>query len=99
MSEALLACSLQCHCTRPARRLVLDGDATDDETHGYQHRAFFQGYSDEHCSLPLLVLAQAEAKGDHALLGALLQPGNVHGSHRAMAMVKAIVTGLRRAFP
>lgn len=99
MSEALLAWYLQGHGTRPPRRLVLDVDATDDETHGHQHLVFFQGYSDEHRSLPLLVFAQAEAKGEHALVGALLQPGNVHGSHRAMAMVKAIVTGVRRAFP
>ena len=33
------------------------------------------------------------------MLGALLRSGNVHGGHRAMAMVKAIVIRLRQAFP
>jgi len=31
--------------------------------------------------------------------GALLRPGNVHGGHRAMALIKAIITRLRQAFP
>jgi hypothetical protein len=99
MGEALLGCYLQRHRKRPPRRLVLDVDATDDETHGDQQLAFFHGYYDEHCYLPLLVFAQAEGKGEQELIGALLRPGNVHGGHRAMALVKAIVTRLRRAFP
>jgi hypothetical protein len=99
ISEALLGCYLQQHRRQPPRRLVLDVDATDDETHGDQQLAFFHGYYDEHCYLPLLVFAQAEGTGEQELIGALLRPGNVHGGHRAMAMVKAIVTRLRQAFP
>jgi len=99
MSEALLECYLQRHRKRPPRRLVLDVDATDDETHGDQQLAFFHGYYDEHCYLPLLVFAQAEGKGEQELLGALLRPGNVHGGHRAMALVRAMVRRLRGAFP
>jgi hypothetical protein len=99
ISEALLECYLQCHRKRPPRRLVLDVDATDDETHGHQQLAFFHGYYDEHCYLPLLVFAQAEGEGEQALIGALLRPGNVHGGHQAMALVKAMVRRLRQAFP
>jgi len=47
LSEALLECYLQRHRKRPPRRLVLDVDATDDETHGHQQLAFFHGYYDE----------------------------------------------------
>jgi len=99
MSEALLGSYLQRHRKRPPRRIVLDVDATDDETHGEQQLAFFHGYYDEHCYLPLLVFAQAEGEGEQELIAALLRPGNVHAGHRAMALVKAIVTRLRRAFP
>jgi len=99
ISEALLECYLQGHRKRPPRQLVLDVDATDDETHGDQQLAFFHGYYEEHCYLPLLVFAQAEGKGEQELIAAMLRPGNVHAGHRAMAMLKAIVTRLRRAFP
>jgi len=99
MGEALLECSLQRHRARPPSRLILDLDATDDETHGHQQLAFFHGYYDEHCYLPLLVFAQAEGTGEQELIGALLRPGNVHGGHRAMALLKALVGRLRQAFP
>jgi hypothetical protein len=33
------------------------------------------------------------------LIGALLRPGNVHGGHRAMALVRVMVKRLREAFP
>jgi hypothetical protein len=99
LSEALLDCYLARYRGDPPTRLVLDVDATDDETHGDQQFAFFHGYYDEHCYLPLLVFAQAEGKGEQDLIASLLRPGNVHGGHRAMAMLKAIVTRLREAFP
>lgn len=99
ISEALLDCYLVRHRGDPPTRLVLDVDATDDETHGDQQLAFFHGYYNEHCYLPLLVFAQAEGKGAQELIACLLRSGNVHGGHRAMALIKAIVTRLRRAFP
>ncbi len=99
LSEALLDCYLARYRGDPPTRLVLDVDATDDETHGDQQLAFFHGYYDEHCYLPLLVFAQAEGEGEQELIAALLRPGNVHGGHRAMAMIKAVVRRLREAFP
>jgi hypothetical protein len=97
--EALLGCYLRRHCKCPPRRLVLDVDATDDETHGQQQLAFFHGYYNEHCYLPLLVFAQAEGEAEQELIGALLRPANVHGGHRAMALIRAVVRRLRAAFP
>jgi hypothetical protein len=99
ISEVLVGCYLQQHDRRPPARIVLDVDATDDETHGDQQLACFHGYYDEHCYLPLLVFAQAEGTGEQELIGALLLPGNVHGGHRAMALIKAMVKRLRAAFP
>jgi hypothetical protein len=99
LSEALLDCYLARHRGYPPTRLVLDVDATDDETHGDQQLAFFHGYYDEHCYLPLLVFAQAEGEGEQELIAALLRPGNVHGGHQAMALVRAMVKRLREAFP
>ena len=99
LSEALLDCYLARYRGDPPTRLVLDVDATDDETHGDQQLAFFHGYYDEHCYLPLLVFAQVDGTGEQELIGALLRPGNVHGGHRAMALITAVVTRLRAAFP
>ena len=99
ISEVLAGCYLQRHRQCPAHRIVLDVDTTDDETHGHQQLTFFHGYYDEHCYLPLLVFAQAESQGEQKLIGALLQPGNVHGGHRAMSLIWALVRRLRAAFP
>jgi len=99
ISEALLDCYLARYRGDPPTRLVLDVDATDDETHGDQQLAFFHGYYNEHCYLPLLVFAQVDGTGEQELIGALLRPGNVHGGHRAMALIKAVVRRLRAAFP
>jgi hypothetical protein len=99
ISEALLECYRQRHRKHLPARLVLDVDATDDETHGHQQLAFFHGYYDEHCYLPLLVFAQAEGEDEQELIGALLRPGNVHGGHRAMALIRTLVRRLRAAFP
>jgi len=99
MSEAFLASYIERHRQVPPTRLVLDVDATDDETHGHQQLSFFHGYYDEHCYLPLLVFAQAEGGGEQELLAAVLRPSNVHGGHRAMAILERIVARLRGAFP
>jgi hypothetical protein len=99
MSEALVEAYIQRHRRRPPRRIVLDVDATDDETHGNQQLAFFHGYYDHHCFLPLLIFAQAGASGEQEPIAAVLRPGNKHAHHRAMTLVKLLVKRLRAAFP
>lgn len=99
LSEALLTCYVERHRSQPAFRIVLDVDTTDDETHGQQQLSCFNGYYDERCYLPLLVFAQREGKGEQELVAAVLRPGNVHGSHRALAMLRRVVARLRAAFP
>jgi hypothetical protein len=99
LSEALLSCYLKRERKQPPGRLVLDVDATDDETHGHQQLSFFHGYYDHHCYLPLLVFAQAQGKGEQELLAAMLRPGNIHAGWRAMPMLRQIAKRLRKAFP
>lgn len=99
ISVALLDAYIARHRTAPPSNIVIDADATDDQTHGNQQLSFFHGYYDHHCYLPLLVFAQAEGTGEQELIGAMLRPGNKHAGHRAMSMVKLLAKRLRAAFP
>jgi hypothetical protein len=99
MSEQLVAHYCRRHRDRRPRTILLDADATDDETHGHQQLSFFHGFYDEHCYLPLLVFAQAEGVGEQELLAAVLRPGNVHAGHSAMAIIERIAQRLRGSFP
>jgi hypothetical protein len=99
ISEQFIACYVQRHRRQPPQRIILDVDATDDETHGHQQLSFFHGYFDEYCYLPLLVFAQAEGRGEQELLAAVLRPGNKHAGYRALAIIRRVVKQLRAAFP
>jgi hypothetical protein len=79
-------------------RLILDFDATDDETHGQQQFAFFHGHYKEHCYLPLLVTAEVD-DGPQELLVAMLRPGNVDAAAYAVAILERLVPRLRQACP
>ena len=78
--------------------VVLDFDATDDETHGQQQLSGFHGFYDEHCYLPLIVTARADG-GPDELLAAVLRPGKSHASRRALSVLKRIVARLRASWP
>jgi hypothetical protein len=99
LSEALLNCYLAWHRTQPPTRIVLDIDATDDQTYGQQQLSFFHAHYRGHCYLPLLVFAQHEGRGEQYLLAAVLRAGNVHAGARAMALLRRIILRLRQAFP
>lgn len=78
--------------------VVLDVDATDDETHGQQQLSGFHGYYDEHCYLPLIVTARV-AGGAEQLLAAVLRPGRSHAGRGTLAVLRRIVARLREAWP
>jgi hypothetical protein len=78
--------------------VVLDFDATDDETHGQQQLSGFHGFYDEHCYLPLIVTARVDG-GPDELLAAVLRPGKSHASRGALAVLQRIVARLREAWP
>lgn len=83
---------LDAHNT-PPDRIILDIDATDIEAHGSQVGAFFHGYYDHKCFLPLYVFC-----GDHLLL-AQLRPSNIDGAQGARNVIKRIVKHIRSRWP
>jgi len=94
LSDCLLDLYLKTH-PGPRKVIVLDMDATDDPTHGQQQLSFFHGYYEEHMYHPLLVFDGR----DGFPLAAVLRPGNTHGSHGALAVLKRLIKKLRQAYP
>jgi hypothetical protein len=80
--------------TAPAE-VILDVDASDDPVHGHQALSGYHGYYRQHQYLPLFVYDGATGFP----LAAWLRPGTVHASLGAVAILDAIVTALRAAWP
>jgi Transposase DDE domain group 1 len=78
---------------RPAERIILDLDATDDPLHGHQDGRFFHGYYDCYCYLPLYVFC-----GRH-LLSAKLRRSNIDASAGAVEETARIVAQIREHWP
>jgi hypothetical protein len=75
--------------------VILDIDATDDETHGAQQLSFFHGFFDHHIYHPLMVY-----DGDSGqLISAILRPGNTHASRGAIGVLCRIIRRLKRRLP
>lgn len=77
------------------KRIILDIDGTDDETHGSQQLTFFHGYYDQYM-YHLLVIYDADS-GD--LVTAVVRPGNRHASYGVIGVLKRIVKRLKEALP
>lgn len=73
--------------------LVLDFDATDDPLYGKQEGRFFHGYYDSYCYLPLYVFCGEQ------LLVSYLRPSKIDESKHARAVLKLLVTRLRKVWP
>ena len=86
------------HQAAPPRRIILDLDVTDDETHGQQQLTFFHTHYDEHCYLPLVVTAELD-DGTQELLAFILRPGNHAAGRGAVAVLKRIKARLEKAMP
>jgi hypothetical protein len=98
MAQVLVEQFIARHATTRPKYLILDFDATDDETHGQQQFAEFHGFYDTHCYLPLIVTAQVDG-GPQELLVALLRRGRSHASRGALAVLKRLVARLRQQWP
>jgi len=72
---------------------VLDIDASDVPLHGEQELSQFHAYYDHHCYLPLYVFC------GQAMLACYLRPSKIDGAKHAAAVIKLLVTRLRRAWP
>ena len=90
MARVLLELFLKQYATATPERIILDFDATDDETHGQQQFAEFHGYYDEHCYLPLIVTAKVDGEPKE-LVAAMLRPGRSHASSNAVSVLKRLV--------
>lgn len=90
--DLLVQLFLDAHESAP-NVIVLDLDATDDPTHGKQPGAFFHGYYDCSCYLPLYIFC-----GEHLLLGRL-RPSNVDAACGALKEVIRIVAMIRHVWP
>jgi len=86
------------HQAAPPKRIILDLDVTDDETHGQQRLSFFHGHYDEHCFLPLVVTAELD-DGTQELLAFILRPGNLPAGRTAVGVLKRIKARLEKALP
>ncbi len=75
--------------------VVLDIDATDDETHGQQELSFFHGFYDHHMYHPLMVFDGVSGQ----LISALLRPGNTHASRGALGLLRRIIRRIQRRLP
>ena len=76
------------------QEVILDIDATDDETHGQQEFSFFHGYYDHRMYHPLLVY-----DGDGQLITAVLRPGNTHASRGAKGVLRRLILKIRKRCP
>ena len=75
--------------------VILDIDATDDETHGGQQLSFFHGYYDHHIYHPLLVFDGSTGE----LITAILRPGNAHAGRGAARLLRRVIRAIKRRFP
>jgi hypothetical protein len=101
MGEALFATVLdrQRRRRRKVRRITVDLDVTDDPTHGAQQLAFFNGFYDTWCYLPLLAFLTFDREREQYLCAAALRPGNVSTVAGAVTLLKRIVGPLQDRFP
>ena len=101
MSEALFAAVLERHRRRrrKVRRITVDLDITDDPTHGTQQLAFFNGFYDTWCYLPLLAFLTFDREPEQYLCAAALRPGNVPTAAGAVTLLQRIVGPLQDRFP
>jgi hypothetical protein len=79
----------------PPEIIVLDFDDTEDETHGHQQLALFNGYYDSRCYLPLHVYEGLSGK----LITSILRPGKRPTGKQVVAILKRIVKRIRTCWP
>ena len=82
-----------------ARRITIDLDPTDDPTHGAQQLAFFNGFYDTWCYLPLLAFVTFGREAEQYLCAAVLRSGKAVASEGAVALLSRLLPLLRCAFP
>ncbi|MBC7543978.1 MAG: IS1380 family transposase [Candidatus Sericytochromatia bacterium] len=77
------------------RRIVIDADGTNAETHGNQQLALFNGLYDQTCYMPLLIFCGT----DQSLLGAILRPGVAGQADELLPFLIRFLPKLRAKWP
>ncbi len=83
---------------RHARRITIDLDSTEDPTHGQQPFAFFNGYYDSWCYLPMLGFLSVDDEPTQHLFHARLRPGTARDARGTPTLLRRTVQSLRKAF-
>lgn len=83
---------------RKAKRITIDLDSTEDPTHGQQPFAFFNGYYDSWCYLPMLGFLSVDDEPMQHLFHARLRPGTARDARGTPALLRRTVQHLRKAF-
>jgi hypothetical protein len=101
MGEAMFETVLERHRRRrrKVRRITIDLDVTDDPTHGAQQMAFFNGFYDTWCYLPMLAFLTFDREREQYLCAAALRPGNAATQAGALTLLTRIVGRLQERFP
>jgi len=101
MGAALFETVLERHRRRrrKVRRITIDLDVTDDPTHGAQQLAFFNGFYDTWCYLPMLAFLTFDREAEQYLCAAALRPGNAPTHAGALTLLTRIVDRLQERFP
>lgn len=79
--------------------ITIDMDPTEDETHGHQQLALFNGHYNSWCYLPLLAFVSFGDEPEQHLVGAMLRGGRASAGEGAIPILKRLLPRLRRAFP
>lgn len=101
MSDALADTVLARHRRRcrHARLITVDVDVTADPTHGAQQLAFFNGFYDTWCYLPLVATLTFDDEARQYLVAAMLRPGNAPATAGVPGLLRRLIPKLWRAFP
>ena len=81
------------------RLITIDLDATDDPTHGQQEFAFFNGYYDTWCYLPLIATVTFNTEPIQHVIAALLRPGTGAATRGVRGLLRRLFSKLRTLFP
>jgi hypothetical protein len=81
-----------------ARRITIDLDSTEDPTHGQQPFAYFNGYYDSWCYLPMLGFLSVDDEPAQHLFHARLRPGTAKDVRGTLPLLARTVRGLRITF-
>ena len=83
---------------RRARQITIDLDGSEDPTHGQQPFAFFNGYYDSWCYLPLFGFLSIDDLPEQHLFFARLRPGTGPEGRCVRTLLRRVVPLLRQRF-